>query len=272
MNIPVNDNWWKDLFDEIYLLTDARSVCDEDLTRREVDFLENTLGFDKSAPILDLCGGQGRHSLELSRRGFSNVTVLDYSGYLVSVGEKMAREEALNTRFIQGDARDTGLPAQSFLFIIIMASSFGYFADEEENIKILNEAFRLLSYNGTLLLDLPDRDYVLQKFRPFSSHKVNEEIYVHRERELGADIIYSREMVMFGENGCIRDRTYCTRLYTPEKISGLMESAGFSSITFIRDFMNRESAGDYGCMTNRMIITGKKDSGRTAKGHSGGNC
>jgi len=65
-----------DLFDHIYLLTDARSVCDTELTSREVLFLEETLNLDKSASILDLCGGQGRHSLELSRSGFSDVTVL----------------------------------------------------------------------------------------------------------------------------------------------------------------------------------------------------
>jgi hypothetical protein len=29
MTIQVDDNWWKDLFDEVYLITDARSVCDD---------------------------------------------------------------------------------------------------------------------------------------------------------------------------------------------------------------------------------------------------
>ena len=259
MSIQVDNDWWKDVFDEIYLLTDARSVCDEKLTCREVDFLEATLDWDKSASILDLCGGQGRHSLELSRRGYTNVTVLDYSGYLIDLGEKRAKVEGLNTIFIQGDARNTSLPEQSFQFIIIMASSFGYFADEEENIKILNEAFRLLTPTGTLLLDLPDRDYVLQNFKPFSCHKVNEDITVSRERELGDDIIYSREIVMSQKGGCIRNSAYCVCLYSPEKISGLLSTAGFSSTTCKKDFMNRNSEGDYGCMTNRMIVTAKKN-------------
>ena len=259
MNIQVDDNWWQELFDEIYLLTDARSVCDEKLTRQEVDFLVKTLELDKSASILDLCGGHGRHSLELSRRGFQNVTVLDYSSYLVELGEKRAKEEGFDTIFIQGDARNTGLPGQSFRFIIIMASSFGYFVNEDENKKILNEAFRLLMPRGTLLLDLLDRDYVLQNFTPFSCHKVNEELTVNRERELGDDIIYSRETVRSKKWGCLRDRTYCTRLYSPEKISDLLSSAGFSSISCEKDFMNREAEGDYGCMTNRMIVLARKD-------------
>lgn len=259
MNIQVDDNWWQELFDEIYLLTDARSVDDEKLTRREVDFLVETLELDKSASILDLCGGNGRHSLELSRRGFQKVTVLDHSSYLIKLGEKRAREEGLDTIFIQGDARNTSLSGQNFRFIIIMASSFGYFVNEDENKKILNEAFRLLMSGGTLLLDLPDRDYVLQNFKPYSNHKVNEELTVNRERELGDDIIYSRETVRSKKWGCIRDRTYCTRLYSPEKISDLLSSVGFASVSCERDFMNREAEGDYGCMTNRMIVMAKKN-------------
>ncbi len=258
MPIQVDDNWWQDLFDEIYLMTDARSICDEKLTYQEVDFLEETLGLDKSASILDLCGGHGRHSLELSRRGFKNVTVLDYSRYLIDLGKERAKEEKLNTIFIQGDARDTGLPQEKFRFIIIMASSFGYFADEEQNKQIISEAFRLLVPTGTLLLDLPDRDYVVQNFNPFSCHKVNEDITVSRERELEDEIIYSRETVTSQKMGCIRRRTYCTRLYSPGKISDLLNSAGFSSITCQRNFMNREAEGDYGCMTNRMIVTAKR--------------
>jgi D-alanine-D-alanine ligase len=258
MNIQADDNWWQDLFDEIYLMTDARSVCDEKLTCQEVDFLEETLDLDKSASILDLCGGQGRHSLELSRRGYKNITVLDYSKYLIDLGKERAKEEGLNTIFIQGDARNTGLPGQSFQFIIIMASSFGYFANEDENKKILNEAFRLLMPEGTLLLDLPDRDYVLQNFKPFSRHKVNEDITVSRERELRDDIIYSRETVTSKKGGCIRDSTYCTHLYSPEKITDFMYSAGFLSVICKRNFMNREAEGDYGCMTNRMLVTAKR--------------
>ena len=38
--VDVDPDWWKTLFDETYLITAARTVCDEKLTRREVDFLQ----------------------------------------------------------------------------------------------------------------------------------------------------------------------------------------------------------------------------------------
>lgn len=254
----VNPDWWKSLFDDIYLVTDARSVCDEDLTCREVDFLEKALKLEKSWSILDLCGGHGRHSLELSRRGFRDVTVLDYSVVLIDLGREMAQKGELNTLFVKSDARDSDLPGERFKVIIVMASSFGYLIDERENRKILCEAFRLLMPGGSLLLDLPNREYVLNNFVPQSWHEANEEIVVCRQRNLDEDIIYCRELVISKTRGLIRDATYCTRLYSPEKITTMLKASGFDSVTIQKDFVSHSKKVDYGLMTNRMIVIANK--------------
>lgn len=212
----------------------------------------------KNPPILDLCGGHGRHSLELCRRGFKDVTVLDYSPFLIDLGRERGQGEGLNTKFIQGDARDTGLPDQSYRFIIIMANSFGYFIDEKEDEKTVREAFRLLMPGGSFLLDLTNREYVLRNFSPQSWHEANEDIVVCRQRTLDKDIILSREVVISKIKGLIRDEKYCTRPYSPEKISGLLRSVGFSSITIQKDFVSHRKKGDYGCMTNRMIVIAQR--------------
>ena len=73
--IRVEHDWWKTLFDEVYLVTDAPFVCNPALTKREVDVIENALGLQPAARILDVCGGQGRHALELARRGYQHLTV-----------------------------------------------------------------------------------------------------------------------------------------------------------------------------------------------------
>jgi predicted TPR repeat methyltransferase len=44
----------------------------------EVDFIEKEIAFDKSRTILDLGCGTGRHTIELTKRGYS-VTGLDLS-------------------------------------------------------------------------------------------------------------------------------------------------------------------------------------------------
>ena len=114
--IKVKNDWWKDFFNHTYLITDARSVDDSNLTYREVDYVENTLSLKKNDRILDLCGGQGRHSIELAKRGYLDLTVLDYSNYLINLGKKRANKENLKINFFQGDARSTGLKSNDYLF------------------------------------------------------------------------------------------------------------------------------------------------------------
>ncbi len=257
--VKVDPDWWKTLFDETYLVTDARSICDDGLTCREVDFLEQVLKPDKSWPILDLCGGQGRHSLELSRRGFRDITVLDYSRALIDLGREMAQNEGLNILFVRSDARATDFPSQRFKIVIIMASSFGYMVDEKENEKILCEAFRLLMPEGLLLLDLPNREYILKNFTLQSWHEANEDVVVCRQRTLDDDIICGREMVISKMKGLIRDKTYGTRLYSKEKITKMLMSAGFNPPSIQEDFVSHEKNEDYGFMTNRMIVIAKKE-------------
>ena len=191
--MKVNPEWWKTLFDEVYLITDARSVCDESLTAREVDMLEDLLRTDKSLPIVDLCGGHARHAIELCRRGFSDVTVVDYSEYLIELGRKNARSDSVGVTFVQADARDTGLPEHRFAAVIVMANSFGYFCDAEDDRKLLMEAHRLLSPGGTILLDLASRDYIVNNFKPVSWHEADDDIVVCRERTLKDDLAVSRE-------------------------------------------------------------------------------
>jgi D-alanine-D-alanine ligase len=254
----IDPDWWKTLFDETYLITDARSICDEGLTCREVDFLEQALKAEKSWPILDLCGGQGRHSLELSRRGFQDVTVVDYSEVLIEHGRKTAQKEGLDILFVRNDARSTDLPSLRFKAIIVMASSFGYIIDERENEKILREAFRLLMPEGVLLLDLPNREYLLNNFNPQSWHEADEDIVVCRHRSLDDDVLCGREMVISKINGLVRDKTYCTRLYSREKITRMLMSADFDSPTIQNNYVSHDKKEDYGVMTNRMIVIAKK--------------
>src|SRR5262245_55921862 len=66
-------DWWRSLFNSVYLKTDGDVVENYNNTVQEVDLLIRAAGLEKSDRILDLCCGQGRHSLELARQGFANV-------------------------------------------------------------------------------------------------------------------------------------------------------------------------------------------------------
>jgi D-alanine-D-alanine ligase len=256
--VEINPDWWKTLFDETYLLTDARSVCDEEVTRHEVDMIEHLLPLERTAAILDLCGGQGRHALELYRRGFQDVTVVDYSEFLIHLGEQTARSAGADVDFIKADARSTGLSDSRFHTVLVMASSFGYFQDADDDRQVLSECHRLLCPGGHVLLDLVNPDFLRNNFKPLSWHETDGEIVVCRRREIQDDRVLSREMVLSKTSGLLRDESYCVRIYTAQRITRLLESIGFRDITVRTDYAAQKRRGDYGFLTNRMLVVAYK--------------
>jgi len=68
---PVSDlerhlpsEWWRTLFNSLYLETDGDIVENDRNTEQEVDLLVRSAGLQRNDLLLDLCYGQGQHSLE----------------------------------------------------------------------------------------------------------------------------------------------------------------------------------------------------------------
>jgi len=258
MTIEVPPDWWKSLFDEIYLLTDARSVADTDLTRREVDMLCELLKLQTGDRILDLCGGQGRHSLELARRGFTGCTVLDFSEVLLEQGRISARAAKCRLEFVQGDATATGLPAESFDHVLILGNSLGYLPDPQDDLRIIREARRLLRPGGWLLIDVTDGEVVRERFTPNAWHEIADAIVVCRQRILDEQAIRCREVVLCKERGLLRDQTYAIRTYSADRLERMVDAAGLIRIGSQKGFANEQLEGDYGFMNHRLLIKGQK--------------
>ena len=258
MSIDVDPDWWKTIFDEVYLVTDARSVCDDTLTCREVDVICELLPLESGHRILDLCGGHGRHTFELYKRGFAECTLLDYSQTLIDIAQSEASENDCAVEFIQCDARNTELPSDTFDHVIIMGNSLGYIQAPQADTKIVSEAFRILRPEGWLLVDVTDGEVVQNSFSPNSWHEIGAEIVVCRQRELVGNMVKSREMVIDKKTGLVRDQTYAIRLYDSESLEDLFQQSGFSNIKVYTNFSPHQTNGDYGFMNNRMIAVGQK--------------
>ena len=256
--IKVKKDWWKNFFNHIYLITDARSIGDAKLTSREVDLLEKVLHLRKTDRILDLFGGQGRHSIELGKRGYQDLSLLDYSDYLINLGKGWAKKANLKIKFHQGDARSTKLASNNYSVIFVMVNSFGYFPEERENLKVLREINRLLQAKGRLLLDLTDPGYVKNNLKPLSWHRIGKDFDIFRKRKIQNNLVKTREIVISRKNGLLRDGSYCERLYSRTAITQLLKKAGFKNIKIKNNLSLHKKRQDYGFLTSRMIITATK--------------
>jgi D-alanine-D-alanine ligase len=255
----VQPDWWRNIFNYLYLKTDADVVDDLNITRKEVDLFSTILNLSTDDTILDLCCGQGRHALEINKRGFK-VEGLDRSRYLIQKAKASAKKENLSVKFKEGDARKLPFPPDSFEVVMMLGNSFGYFETVQDDLRILKEIFRVLKPWGRLLLDVTDGEYLRKKFQARSWEWIDKKLFVCRERSLSADRqrLISREVVTDVTKGVIADQFYAERLYTKDNLLTLLKKAGFSDGVIHGEIATDSVRNqDLGMMEKRIVVTGK---------------
>lgn len=250
--------WWRKLFNALYVKTDGDVVENSENTRREVDFIVSAAAITPHSTILDLCCGQGRHCIELARRGFKNVMGVDRSRYLIRLAKKRAQNEGLNVFFKEGDARNPRLPDNSVDCVAIMGNSFGYFSNKQDDEKVLAAVGKILRPTGQLVLDITDGAHMAEHFDRRSWEWIDEHHFVCRERSISkeGDRLISREVIVNDETGVLADQFYAERLYTKDTITKLLEKTGFRNV---RHHGHAEAVSDrdqdLGMMARRILLT-----------------
>jgi len=256
----VRPDWWnKGVFNSNYLKTDGDVVDDPNITRQEIDYFLSILNSSLDDKILDLCCGQGRHSLELTRREYKNIEGLDRSHYLIQRAKNTAKKDGLNIKFREGDARKlSGYQPDDFDIVMILGNSFGYFETRQDDLNVLKEVSRVLKPKGKILLDITDGDYIKKNLRSRSWEWIDKKLFVARERSLSdsGERLISREVITHIEKGVIDDHFYAERLYNEKGLQKLLEEAGFSNF-YLHNSISPDSLRnqDLGMMEKRLIVT-----------------
>ena len=264
----VHNDWWRKIFNATYLKTDGDVVGDQSITASEIDFFLDAVKIPKDATILDLCCGQGRHSLELRRRGYYQVEGLDLSNYLIQKAKELSTAEGYTIPFKKGDARKLAYDTDHFDVVMILGNSFGYFDSVNDDLKTLKEVFRVLKPWGRIVLDITDGQYLKNNFEPRSWEWIDKKQFVCRERCLSSDEqrLISREVITHAEKGVIADQFYAERLYSIEEIRLLLKRAGFT--TFIHHGAltpNSARNQDLGMMMHRFVVSAQVSKNWTPK-------
>jgi SAM-dependent methyltransferase len=141
----VNPNWFESFFEGL-TLDMWRAAMTPEQTAREVDFLFHHLNVQPGMCVLDVPCGNGRHAVELSRRGL-RMTGLDLSlGFL-----EEARRRAPEIEWVHGDMRN--LPWRGrFDAAYCWGNSFAYF-DNDQSQRFLKAIATALRPGGRFLLE-----------------------------------------------------------------------------------------------------------------------
>jgi SAM-dependent methyltransferase len=248
--------WYVDFFRGDYLNVYGHMFTEE-RAQKESAFVADALELKPGASVLDLCCGQGRHAVQLAKRGM-RVTGLDLNAEYLELAKKSAESSKVEIETVAGDMRKIPY-ANKFDAIVNMYSSFGYLESEAEDLKVLESAAKALKAGGRLLLDMLNREWAIDNYIQNDWHTgADGTLYVER-RDL--DLAASRMHVHFivvdapPKGGRRESIGHNIRLYTLTEMMRLLERVGMR-VTAVFGGFEREV---YAIGTRRMIIVAEKE-------------
>lgn len=215
----VNENFWKDMYDWLFPPERFETACQE---------VERIIGLTnvQSGHVLDLCCGPGRHTYEFAKRGFF-VTAVDASEFLLSKAKEHC-SQFTNVRFIHADMRDFVEPNR-FDLVINMFTSFGYFENQEDNLKVLKNIKKSLKEDGKLLMEMASKEIVLKNYRESIVSVRGEKMLIEKHSfEPGLARMKNDWIVL--ENGRYKVHTLQHYLYSAEELKMMLQMCGFKNI------------------------------------------
>ncbi len=141
-------HWYEELFENYGLKYDKENFAQG--TIGECDFIEKEINYNKTGRILDIGCGTGRHTIELTKRGYT-VTGIDLSDSMLEQARKKASADKLPIDFQKHDARDLPFVDEFDLVIMMCEAAFPLMETDEMNFQILQNATKALKPKGRLI-------------------------------------------------------------------------------------------------------------------------
>jgi SAM-dependent methyltransferase len=223
-------------------LTDERSDA-------EVATLTEQLELDSPMRILDLACGFGRHTNRLAALGHS-VTGVDFMAGFLEMARREAAELGVQVDYRQVDMREVGF-VEEFDRVMLLFTSFGYFEDDD-NVRVIENAARALKPGGLLGFDTPNRDTVAKDLPTDAVMDKGGDLMINR---LSLDVLtgrfQNRRILIRG--GVRKDKPFSIRLYNATEVRDLLRGVGLEIYKMLGD-----EGQPLSIRSRRMMVVARK--------------
>jgi 2-polyprenyl-3-methyl-5-hydroxy-6-metoxy-1,4-benzoquinol methylase len=201
-----------------------------EITIAEADFLEKALALRPGARVLDVPCGNGRHSIELARRGY-RVTGIDLSQEFLQAAKVAEAESGVEAEWRFGDMRQLALEPSGFDAAFCFGNSFGYL-DHSAARAFFAALARGLKPGDRLVIDTSmAAESILPTLVPQRWHRMGGLLVLSQARydasasRLDIDYTFVRE-------GIEETRPTCSYVFTAAEIQRMLDAAGFDVAAF----------------------------------------
>jgi len=227
----------------------------------ECDFIEKEINSNKKLKILDVGCGTGRHSVELSKRGY-NITGIDLSDSMLNKAREKAKKLNLNIDFQKHDARSLTFSNEFDLAIMLCEGGFSLMETDEMNFKILESVSRALKPKGSKFIFT-----TLNGLFPLF-HSVKDHMDSHakegasKNEDISFDLMTFRDYsttTAIDDSGNKIELQCNERFYVPSEITWLLKSLGFQKIEIFGSKLGAYSRADKLTTEDfEMLVVGSK--------------
>jgi SAM-dependent methyltransferase len=221
--------WFEKWFGEEYLALYPHR--DEREAAAAVGLVESNLGGIEVKRALDLACGAGRHSRLLSERWWT-------AGFDLSAA-LLARAKAADPAgfYVRGDMRALPFVDHGFDLVVNLFTSFGYFDNDAQHLRVLAEVARVTRRGGKFVLDFLNSDQVRGTLVPRESSNIGGRS-VEVRREISADDRFVVKTIASGGEGAAADQTFIerVRLFDRMDLETMLEESGFGVEQVLGDY------------------------------------
>jgi ubiquinone/menaquinone biosynthesis C-methylase UbiE len=253
--------WYEELFTDY-----AGNYDRENYTRGtigECDFIENEMGHDRGAKILDIGCGTGRHSLELARRGYE-VVGIDLSESQLRRAREKAAAQNVRVDFRRHDARDLPFSGEFDLAVMLCEGAFPLMETDEMNYRILEGAARALKPGSKFIFTTLNGLFPLfHSVKEFLEKEKGEGGSSCEESSFDLMTFRDRNLTSVVDDLGNKKELRCNeRYYVPCEITWLLTTLGFKQIGIFGAKLGAFSRGDKLTADDfEMLVVSEKQEG-----------
>lgn len=219
--------WFETWFDSKYYHILYQHRDDKEAERFLTNLIE-AIHLNSDQLILDLACGKGRHARFLNEKGF-DVVGMDLSPESIEHANQFSNERL---DFKVHDMRNE-IGSKEFDVVLNLFTSFGYFEDTSDNIKVLNSIKNGLRSQGTVVVDF------------MNAHKVVDNLILEEVKELdGITFEISRALrsssivkeIKFKADGKDWSFTERVQALTAVDFEAMFKTVGFDIVNTFGDY------------------------------------
>ncbi|MEA5477912.1 class I SAM-dependent methyltransferase [Pseudanabaena galeata UHCC 0370] len=200
-------------------------------TMGECDFLEKEINYNKELKIIDIGCGTGRHSIELSKRGY-DITGIDLSEAMLQRAREKAEQNGLQVEFLRYDARNLPFENQFDLAIMMCEGGFSLMETDEMNFTILQNISKSLKHKSKFIFTTLNGLFPLfHSINEFHAEGVVEGNAQYNSKNFDLMTFRDYNITKFvDDNGEEKELECNERYYVPSEITWLLKMLRFTNV------------------------------------------